>query len=124
MAPILKARGFGAALAIHLALSVTGAAAQVPAPAGPTGDGTAPGWRSAMEGYSPFADQPTGNWKAANDEVGKIGGWRAYAREASAPDPAVTATPPTPSIAPTAPSIAPVAPAAPASPHGHGHAKP
>jgi hypothetical protein len=42
----------------------------------------APAFRSAFEGYQPYADDGAPEWKKANDEVGKIGGWRAYAREA------------------------------------------
>ena len=37
--------------------------------------------RSAFEGYRPFAEQPVGSWREANDVVGRIGGWKAYARE-------------------------------------------
>lgn len=51
-------------------------------------------FRSAFEGYKPYTDEKTIDWKRANDNVGKIGGWREYAREASQPDtaagPAVT----------------------------------
>lgn len=36
----------------------------------------------AFEGYKPYADVPVGNWKAANDTVAQIGGWRAYAKQA------------------------------------------
>jgi hypothetical protein len=41
-----------------------------------------PGYRSAFEGYRPFAEQPLTSWRQANDLVGRIGGWQAYAREA------------------------------------------
>ncbi len=30
-------------------------------------------------------DEPRTDWKQANDTVARIGGWRAYAREAAAP---------------------------------------
>ena len=44
----------------------------------------------------PGADKPI-PWKAANDEVGRIGGWRTYAREASqSAATAGTTPPPTP----------------------------
>jgi hypothetical protein len=39
-------------------------------------------FRSAFESYKPYTDDGAPEWKKANDEVGKIGGWRAYAREA------------------------------------------
>ena len=31
--------------------------------------------------YRPFAAEVLGPWKAVNDEVGRIGGWKVYARE-------------------------------------------
>ncbi len=52
----------------------TAAPAAVPAP-----------FRSAFEGYQPYTDEKTVNWKQANDQVGRIGGWRAYAKEAQSP---------------------------------------
>ncbi|MBA3598244.1 MAG: hypothetical protein H0W40_12850 [Methylibium sp.] len=42
-------------------------------------------YRSAFSGYRPLSDETVG-WKEANDEVARIGGWRAYAREANAPE--------------------------------------
>jgi hypothetical protein len=39
-------------------------------------------YRSTLEGYQPFTDEKIVPWKQANDGVGKIGGWRAYAKEA------------------------------------------
>ncbi len=42
-----------------------------------------PGFRSAFEGYRPHTDEKIRGWKQANDEVGQIGGWRAYAKEAN-----------------------------------------
>jgi hypothetical protein len=54
----------------------------------------------AFKRYRPHRDEAPRSWKDANDEVARIGGWRAYAREAAQPD----------------------APAVPASaPSGHGH---
>lgn len=38
-------------------------------------------FRSAMEGYKPFADEKLIPWKQANDTVRERGGWRAYAEE-------------------------------------------
>jgi hypothetical protein len=51
--------------------------------------------------HRPLAEPPVAPWKASNDTVGRIGGWRAYAREAQqgAADPA----PATPSDAAPAP---------------------
>jgi hypothetical protein len=42
-----------------------------------------PAYRSAFEGYQPYSDEKTVDWKQANDTAGQIGGWRAYARESS-----------------------------------------
>ena len=45
---------------------------------------TRPGeYRSALEGYQPHSENKTVPWKEANDTVGKVGGWRAYAKEAA-----------------------------------------
>ena len=49
-------------------------------------------YRSALEGYQRYSDEKIVNWKQANDTTGQIGGWRAYAKEASqepSPDGAV-----------------------------------
>lgn len=45
-----------------------------------------PAYPSAFDGYKPFTDEPIGNWKAANENVARIGGWREYARQAQQPD--------------------------------------
>lgn len=73
------------------------ALAQAQAPA-PRPDPTDPGarvpaqsYRSPFADYKPLGETTVGDWRAANDEVGRIGGWRAYAREAQAPSPAPTA---------------------------------
>lgn len=63
-------------LAFALAFIVNAAARAQPA--------SAPdfAYRSAFEGYKPFAEQPVAPWRASNDTVRAVGGWRAYAREA------------------------------------------
>ena len=45
-------------------------------------------YRSALEGYQPFTDSKPVPWREANDNVGRIGGWRAYANEAQGTAPA------------------------------------
>lgn len=40
-------------------------------------------YRSALEGYQPYSEEKIVPWREANDTVGKVGGWRAYAKEAS-----------------------------------------
>lgn len=37
--------------------------------------------------YRAWADAPARDWRAANDCVGRVGGWRAYAAEAAEPVP-------------------------------------
>jgi hypothetical protein len=77
--------------------------------------------RSAIANYRRHAEQPVGSWREANDTVTRIGGWRAYAREANQPEaPAATPAP----AAPAASSPAAAKPA-PAGHAGHiGHSKP
>ena len=36
---------------------------------------------SAWAGYRPWQDEAVGDWRQANAVVGRIGGWRVYARE-------------------------------------------
>ncbi len=43
-------------------------------------------YRSAFEGYQPFAEEKLLPWKDTNATVEKIGGWRAYAKEARQAD--------------------------------------
>jgi hypothetical protein len=40
------------------------------------------GYTSPIADYQKFVDEKVLPWKAANDKVGEIGGWRAYAKEA------------------------------------------
>jgi hypothetical protein len=48
-------------------------------------------YRSALVGYKKLAaESPPVAWRQANDAVERIGGWRAYAREAQAPEPAAS----------------------------------
>lgn len=39
-------------------------------------------YQSAMTEHRFYDDNPPGDWKAANDRVGEIGGWRTYAQRA------------------------------------------
>ncbi len=43
-------------------------------------------YKSAFEGYQAYSDDKMTNWKAANDEVSRIGGWREYAKQAQQPE--------------------------------------
>ncbi len=65
-------------------------------------------YASPLPGVAAATPQRVGSWRDANDLTGRIGGWRAYAREAQDRS-SGAATPP---AAVTAPSAAPVSPAA------------
>jgi hypothetical protein len=56
---------------------------RVTAPAfGPAAALSPPGnYRSVFDSYRRYTEQPVQPWREANDAVGRIGGWQAYARE-------------------------------------------
>lgn len=54
---------------------------------------TAISYTSLIADYQPFVDEKVTSWTAANDKVGQIGGWRAYAKEAQQPDNTPTPSP-------------------------------
>ncbi len=56
---------------------------------------------SPLRAYKTYADQPVESWREANDRVGRIGGWRAYAKEIQAGEP-VKEAPNDPAKAPAA----------------------
>lgn len=60
-------------------------------------------YRSAFEGYQPYTEEKTIDWKQANDTTGKIGGWRAYAKEAQRSDAADAGAKPAPDAKPVKP---------------------
>lgn len=103
------------ALISFLVTSLTAATAYAQAVAPPSGTGAAASpasaisFQSALQGYQPYGDEKIRPWRESNDTVGKVGGWRAYAKEAAEP-----ATP----AAGTAPAAA-----GSANPHA-GHGKP
>ena len=96
----LSALGLGI---LGATLCAAAAAQQISAPqAAP-----APAYRSALEGYRPFADEGVAPWKDSNQAVREAGGWRAYAREgqaAAAPAPAPAASAAVPASAASAPA--------------------
>lgn len=57
-------------------------AAAVADPQNPTASVPSIVYRSAFEGYRAFATEKVQPWRETNDTVGRIGGWRVYAREA------------------------------------------
>lgn len=77
-------------------------------------------YRSPLAGYNKLADEaPPVTWRNANDAVLRIGGWRAYAREAAAAASAPRAVE-TPAPAPaTTPEPRATRPATPAPGHRH-----
>lgn len=56
-----------------------------PSPLDPKAEVPVVTYRSALQGYRPYADTEPGSWIETNDRVGRIGGWRVYAKEASEP---------------------------------------
>lgn len=46
---------------------------------------------SSLAGYRRLGEDKRIDWKEANETVNRIGGWRAYTREAQQPDPAPSA---------------------------------
>lgn len=110
------------ALAGSAAIAALNVAAQTATPAIP--QATAP-YRSAFEGYQAYSDDKLLDWKEANDTVGKIGGWRVYAREAQGAQPAPMTVPagssPPAAATPATPAVPAVPAPAGADPHtGHG----
>lgn len=68
--------------------AVAPVSAAPPASAASAASASGMGYRSAFEGYRAFKDQPVQPWREANDLVGQIGGWQAYAREGQGGPPA------------------------------------
>jgi hypothetical protein len=98
-------------LPLAAAFLAAAAAAQSSAPAPSAADPGTPStplaYRSPLAGYQAFTEENVISWSEANDTVGRIGGWREYARESARP-------------ASPAEGAAPAAPDAPVRPGGHG----
>lgn len=81
--------------------------------------------RSAFAAYRGHDDVKPVPWREANDTVGRIGGWRAYAREAAASEPPAATPGTTPPARPAAPAGAGDTPKPPAgaasAPPTHRH---
>lgn len=81
-------------------------------------------YQSPFADYRPLGEDKNTPWKDANDTVGKIGGWRAYAREAADAMKATKAREAAssdgskPAASPPLPAKSP--PASPTQPHKHG----
>ena len=75
--------------------------AQTPAASNAAGKSGAAPLRSAFDGYRAYNDEEVSNWKTANENVARIGGWREYARQTQSEE-----TPPPRAAAPEAkPSV-------------------
>lgn len=73
-----------AALLVATALSTSSAHAGQPDPLDPEATVPTMQYRSALDGYRSHRVERVGRWGMLNDEVGRIGGWRTYARESAA----------------------------------------
>ena len=78
-------------------------------------------YQSPFADYRPMVDQKIGNWKDANDNVNRVGGWRTYLKEAQEPDAPMQKQTPQSSV-PTAQSVVPPKPSdQQRQQHQHGH---
>ena len=101
---------FRTRLLVALCVSPLAALAQPPHVSPPT-------YRSAFDDYRRLTDDKV-DWKEANDNVARIGGWRTYLRESQRTDtPADTSTDRRQAEPATPPATKP---SMPASPGGHG----
>ena len=65
---------------------------QSPDPLDPQARVPAVDYRSPIENYRRLGEDQRVPWREANETVNRIGGWRAYAREAQQPETAAPAT--------------------------------
>ena len=73
-------------------------------------------YSSPLARYRPAGEIKLGSWQGVNEAVTRIGGWRAYAREASQPEPVA----PLDASRPASTAAASPAPAASGPVPGHG----
>lgn len=76
-------KSFSIAVALTAALGASTIAFAAPDPTDPRAAIPIVQYRSPFHDYRPLGEDKVLAWKAANDEVQRIGGWRAYAKEAS-----------------------------------------
>ena len=112
---------FVIALAVSLAsaLACADASSAVPDPASEEAIIPPLRYQSPFLGYRPQGEVLPLAWKDANDEVGRIGGWRAYAKEATVVSPGAGPASPVESATVAPPSAKP--PAEPPARHLSGH---
>jgi hypothetical protein len=87
---------FGKLLPWTMALLAGSAIAQTPVEQKPLAPPAQLSYTSPLNGYQAYTDQPVQSWQEANDTVGRIGGWRTYAREARTAAPAKETAPSSP----------------------------
>lgn len=83
--------------AVLLGVALTAAAQTPPArpdPLDPQVDVPRAIHRSPLAAYRRAGDVEVASWREVNAKVAGIGGWRAYARQASGPEPAASAPAP------------------------------
>lgn len=78
-AHLLIVRLFG----IGLLLAVNSSVASNDKPS-PSSELTSLPYRSVLKNYQQYREPVIESWPAANDRVGKMGGWRTYAKQAAA----------------------------------------
>lgn len=71
-----------------------------PDPLDPAASAPRVSYESVFKDYRRFGETQRTPWKQANETVERIGGWRAYAREAQAPDAPAAANAPGPAPRP------------------------
>lgn len=99
MFPLIALRLAPAALTVALAGAVFSpviCAADRADPLDPKAKVSALVYESSLARYRPYRDAKPIGWREANETVNRIGGWRAYAREAQQSSPAADQPPPPP----------------------------
>ncbi|GAP36723.1 hypothetical protein [Piscinibacter sakaiensis] len=113
----------GAVLLSATAAASALAAAQAPTPAPGRADPLDPRapvpalrYASPLAGYRGLGEDRRIGWQEANERVARIGGWRAYAREAQVPAADPVAPPPSTAVTPVHPHPPASTPAPPLGP--------
>ena len=70
-----------------LALGIAHAQTPPEAPKSESPRSVQPGFTSVFDNYKPYSDDKSLDWKEANRQVERRGGWRQYAKEAQEPEP-------------------------------------
>ncbi|QKO20538.1 hypothetical protein [Rhodoferax sp. BAB1] len=83
-----RSLSFGKLLPWTMALLAGSAMAQTAAEQKPLATPAQLSYTSPLRGYQTYTDQPVQSWREVNDTVGRIGGWRTYAKEARTAEPA------------------------------------